>query len=617
MGTSAVGLGLQAYQQGQQEAFKRSEEQRIAGRNAQASIIENALNNPDTAPADRAALLQQHAALFQPHEAPDLFKRLSGLIHGQQPAPTTATAVVDPNAAPVAPPQPPPKDLLGIPITDPTVAAAHAEPMHPMATSHPILDRFNEGLDALGNHLKGFAQPTAPPTAAAKAADADVLARNYVSPTTVARETLEQRAQAAQELAATKGQYGITQAEVRGGAVRGVAGHPLALASAQNLADNGEIFIDKNTGKPLDLDDVQTAVPGAQLTPYYQGARLLGYEVSDQNGHIVTADNVKKVVGLGGKALPGADVLGAATVPKDVSSRSSDQYGNVTTTQRRTAPETPAQPVSNAAPTIPGQPPPSPNVIPGAPELAAINAGIQANKGKAGAPSRKAAGGTQPISSAAPRGPAILDANDQIPASAAANPQVRQFAQDLLDDRDVAQIPAKARAAAEQVARQFGWSQGAFTPREQRAINLTGDFLDQFAKSPSLKILDSPILRAEAVTALHHAEGLTGQQLQAFTSHLEDPAVAEFVRLYNANVNNVTGASSTIRPGRPTEALVKRLGTELPTVLQAKDSADAKARIKLLQNAITDAQKSSRLKSVGGGQAPQTLTDRLNEALGK
>lgn len=609
------GLNIGAGAAAKQVEF--ANQQRVAGRNAQAALIENALNNPDTAPADRAALLQQHAALFQPHEAPDLFKRLSGLIHGQQPAPTTATAVVDPNAAPVAPPQPLPKDLLGIPITDPTVAAAHAEPMHPMATSHPILDRFNEGLDALGNHLKGFAQPTAPPTAAAKAADADVLARNYVSPTTVARETLEQRAQAAQELAATKGQYGITQAEVRGGAVRGVAGHPLALASAQNLADNGEIFIDKNTGKPLDLDDVQTAVPGAQLTPYYQGARLLGYEVSDQNGHIITADNVKKVVGLGGKALPGADVLGAATVPKDVSSRSSDQYGNVTTTQRRTAPETPAQPVSNAAPTIPGQPPPSPNVIPGAPELAAINAGIQANKGKAGAPSRKAAGGTQPISSAAPRGPAILDANDQIPASAAPNAQVRQFAQDLLDDRDVAQIPAKARAAAEQVARQFGWSQGAFTPREQRAINLTGDFLDQFAKSPSLKILDSPILRAEAVTALHHADGLAGQQLQSFLTHIENPAVAEFVRLYNANVNNVTGASSTIRPGRPTEALVKRLGTELPTVLQAKDSADAKARIKLLQNAITDAQKSSRLKSVGGGQAPQTLTDRLNEALGK
>lgn len=606
------GLNIGAGAAAKQVEF--ANQQRVAGRNAQAALIENALNNPDTAPADRAALLQQHAALFQPHEAPDLFKRLSGLIHGQQPAPTAA---VDPNAAPVAPPQPLPKDLLGIPITDPTVAAAHAEPMHPMATSHPILDRFNEGLDALGNHLKGFAQPTAPPTAAAKAADADVLARNYVSPTTVARETLEQRAQAAQELAATKGQYGITQAEVRGGAVRGVAGHPLALASAQNLADNGEIFIDKNTGKPLDLDDVQTAVPGAQLTPYYQGARLLGYEVSDQNGHIITADNVKKVVGLGGKALPGADVLGAATVPKDVSSRSSDQYGNVTTTQRRTAPETPAQPVSNAAPTIPGQPPPSPNVIPGAPELAAINAGIQANKGKAGAPSRKAAGGTQPISSAAPRGPAILDANDQIPASAAANPQVRQFAQDLLDDRDVAQIPAKARAAAEQVARQFGWSQGAFTPREQRAINLTGDFLDQFAKSPSLKVLDDPFLRGEVVTALHHADGLAGQQLQSFLTHIENPAVAEFVRLYNANVNNVTGASSTIRPGRPTEALVKRLGTELPTVLQAKDSADAKARIKLLQNAITDAQKSSRLKSVGGGQAPQTLTDRLNEALGK
>lgn len=405
------GLNIGAEAAGRQARF--AEANRIAGRNAQASLIENALNNPDTAPADRAALLQQHAALFQPHEAPDLFKRLSGLIKGQQPSPTA-----DPNAAPVAPAAPPPKDLLGIPITDSDVASAHAEPMHPMATSHPILDRFHEGLDALGNHLKGFAQPVAPDTAKT-AADADVVARNYVSPITTSRDTADLAGERAQELARTKNANQISVAEIRAGGVRGTLNNAGAqsLSTAKALADNGTSYIDFATGKPIDLDALEERVPDAKLVPYTQGQRLLGWQIADQKGHIITADNLKKPVGEFATLLH-QPTVGEARVGTENSSTATNGEGQQVLTATHTStpvvpenavPQPPAatpQPVPAPAPTLLRRPAggvPTANAT----SLDALNASIRANQGKAGLPNRKAAV-TQPVSSAAPAVPGTI-----------------------------------------------------------------------------------------------------------------------------------------------------------------------------------------------------------------
>jgi hypothetical protein len=618
-----------------QRQAQYNEAQRVAGRDQYVALQKNVLDNPNNDPNDpalndikdptakqtevarRVAARQQAtqniASAYQPHEGGSLVKVLSGLIHGAPAPPNPAIAVAsqpptppaDPNVSASTPPTPVVKDMLGIPISDPAVAAAHQEPMHPMAPSHPILDRFNEGLDALGSHLKAAAAGAHP---AQPAYDTSNLAAGYASPISTARETATLQSQHAIAL----------EAERRKRAILTMT--PENKFLNQYASDNGaESFADLPSDQQA---EGLAAYKKANLGPKLTTAIVIDPDSSTGYSKV----SMNQLTGEVGSTIPGVTPP-RGFIPTQRASRSTDQYGNVTTSVATVTPQVPGgnappiggnaaprkgQPVSSAAPTapiIPGQTPTPPNVIPSAPDLAAINAGIQANKGKAGAPSRKVAAvesPTQPVSNAAPKGPAILDANDQIPASAAPNDQVRQFAQDLLDDRDVAQIPAKARAAAEQVARQFGWSQGAFTPREQRAINLTSDFLNKFADSPSLKVLDDPILRAEAVSALHQASGLVGQQLQAFTSRIEDPRVAEFVRLYNSNVNNVTGASSTIRPGRPTEALVRRLGTELPTVLQAKDSTDAKARIGLLQDAIKDAQKSSRLKGVSpSSSAPQ------------
>lgn len=240
MGSFDQGWALGAQKAQRQAQF--AEANRIAGRNSQAAIIENALNNPDTSPTDRAALLQQHSALFQPHEAPDLFKRLSGLIHGQQPAaaatqPTSSAAPTGPAETngpqlpdgSASPPAPVVNDALGIPISDPAVAAAHQQPMHPMATNHPILDRFREGLDALGNHLKGFVQPTAPNPQTAQANN-DVLARSYASPISVQRQTAELAAQHAQELAQTKGELNIEGRRVTAGGSSAQARYIRAVA---------------------------------------------------------------------------------------------------------------------------------------------------------------------------------------------------------------------------------------------------------------------------------------------------------------------------------------------------------------------------------------------------
>lgn len=439
MGAPGFAIGADTAQQQLQQQAQFAEANRIAGRNAQAALIENALNNPDTKPADRENLLAQHAALFQPHEAPDLFKRLSGLIHGQQPAPVSAAApppppthyqnelgdtvphTLDANGQPT-PPQPMPRDLLGIPITDPAVASAHAEPMHPMATSHPILDRLNEGLDALGNHLKGFAQPTAAPTPEAKSADADVLARNYISPTTIARESADLAGQRAQELAKVKNQNQISVAEIRAGGVRGTLNNSGAqsLNTAKALADEGTTYIDFSTGKPIDLDALEERVPDAKLVPYTQGQRLLGWQIADQKGHIITADNLKKPVGEFATLLH-QPTVGEARVGTDNSSTATNGEGQQVVTGTHTS--TPVVP-ANAVPQPPAatpQPPPTPaptllrrptdGSVPtaNATSLDALNASIRANQGKAGAPNRKAAvPPTQPISSAAPALPGTI-----------------------------------------------------------------------------------------------------------------------------------------------------------------------------------------------------------------
>lgn len=443
------------------------EANRIAGRDAQAKQLEGAIQNPANDPFDpklqptvddtadvasqkqaeiakrqayRQQLFQQHGALYAPHEAPTLIQRLSGLISGKvkprsdianstsaAPGPAATAPGGPASANPVDPNAPPPapvvKDVLGIPISDPDVAAAHQQPLHPFQTTpHPVIGRIQEGLDALGNHLKAFAHPVQgrpDPNATA-----NLLAQTYAAPETIKRQDVQQAAANQQALQGLKGGNQITVAEIRQGGVRGQPGQPLSLQSATSLNENeGQQFIDRNTGRPIDFEAVAQNVPGAKLTPYYQGQRLLGYEVADQNGHIITADNMKKVVGLGGKELPGAGSLGAATVPKTTSRSSTDPFG-LTTMSNSTV-----TPISMAGT------PPSGN-----------------------GPMRRGAAikssSLAPISSNTPIPPGSLDASGHIPAGAG-NKMVVEMANQLIDGNPLTGMPARAKEMAGALARQY------------------------------------------------------------------------------------------------------------------------------------------------------------------
>jgi hypothetical protein len=618
-----------------------AEEQRVAGRNAQAQQFENALQNPANDPNDpklqastddtpdianqkqaevakrtalRGQLFQQHAALFQPHESPTLFSRLGGLISGKvKPAPATAPAQPASSPAPTAPvtgsdsagPQvpvdpnaPPPapivKDALGIPITDPNVAAAHQEPLHPMASSHPILDRFKEGLDALGNHLSAAAHPGPAPVDTSA-----LLASSTTTPETLKRQDLSLQNQAAINLEAERRKrYLLTRT-------------PENKFLDQFAADNGsESFNDLPSDKQ---SEGLAAFKKANLGPKLTTAIVVDPDSSTGYSKV----SMNQLTGEVGSTIPGITPP-RGFIPTQRASRSTDQYGNVTTSVATVTPQVPGgnaapvggnsapRPVSKNAPTSSPNTPPLANVQPSGPDLASLNAGIQANKGKAGAPNRKlAATPTQPVSAAAPPPSGQLrqlDTNGQIPEGVA-NPQVREAGQQLIDDRDVDKIPTKARESAAALARKYGWSQGKFTPREETQVNTAAQFLTQLQQSDSLDVLNSFSSRQKIAEVLDKERG--HGVIQNLTAMNLTPMEADFIRRYNAAVGTVQGLASITRTGRPTEAMVGRLKAELPSVLQSSSPDDARQRIGQLLQEIDVAKQKGSLGAMRGATPKQ------------
>lgn len=588
----------------------------------------NMVDNPayHDAVGKREALMQQYAALTAPHQQATFGDHLHGLIF-DTPKHETAAPLPEPEATAPAGPQslvdqfPPVNgetNELGASLAAPArtnelgdalpnAPAAPAQPMHPFV-SHPALAGIHAGLDALRNHLQAAANPVSP-----NQPDFGTLAQSYTSPLEQQYNILAQKGSQAQQLQALKNQGQVTTAEIRVGGIRGQAGHPLDLASASGLADEGQAFIDKNTGKPIDFDELRDKVPNAQITPYYQGQRLLGYEVSDSTGRPVVMGNQLYRMDKFGN-VDTSQPIGVKNLGTTHSNSSTDQYGNTTSSSSTTTPVT-GGPVSSNAPVVP---------------LTATNAAIAAgnatskklNKGKpvsANAPVVPVSG-TLPVPPAAtpiaaPSKPIAaqnqmsLDENGQIPDSAGGNPQVRQFAQDLIDDRDVDKIPQKARASAEALARQFGWSQGAFTPREQKQMLVSESFLTQFKDSPSMKVLDDPTQRFligkafEPSTGILHQIGISG---------LSDEA-SDFIRKYNAALGTIQGLGAVTRQGKATEAAVERLKTELPSVLQSKNAADGRARIDQLLKEVSLAQQSNKSLKMKNGDNSSPVTPRAPE----
>jgi hypothetical protein len=181
---------------------------------------------------------------------------------------------------------------------------------------------------------------------------------------------------------------------------------------------------------------------------------------------------------------------------------------------------------------------------------------------------------------------------------------VIELANELLDGRDAKDLPMKARAAAESMARQYGWEQGALTPKEKILVAEAGAKLNQLVKGDSLGVLDSFKSRAKIAEVLGSSEkeGVIGRTMSAAMAGQLTPQEQEFIRLYNAAIGTITGLTPITRGGRPSEASVQRLIAEMPNVLQSGSSTDAKARIQQLLNEV---QLATQVKgNTPLGQAP-------------
>lgn len=188
-----------------------------------------------------------------------------------------------------------------------------------------------------------------------------------------------------------------------------------------------------------------------------------------------------------------------------------------------------------------------------------------------------------------------LDSTGHIPANAPYNALLIGAANDLLDgkDQDKLDIPAKAKEAASNLARQYGWGgQGMFNPQQKLQIREASTFLNDAVKSDALSVLDSTPSRLKLIAAINNSEGHAGF-IDAATAKLLNlnPKEAEFLRMYRQLTGTISGLASLTRPGRPTEAGIKRLMFELPNPNESHSATDAKERLKRLIKEIDIATK--------------------------
>lgn len=329
------------------------------------------------------------------------------------------------------------------------------------------------------------------------------------------------------------------------------------------------------------LDQLFPNLPAAQKRTML--ARKLGYVPPVRIANKVISDpdsptgasNVSydQITGEVYTTQPGA-FLPRGYVPTETLTR--DPYGNTT--------------VSTRTPEAPGAP----------------------GKPAANAPAVSPPAGTRPTSSkgmSGGRAPAIpppLDADGHIASAPGSTPQAVEMANRLLDGEDANKLPVAARPLAQKLARQYGWEQGKFTPKEQTQLREATTYLEQMAASPALAALDGGFTnRAQLGVVLNApSEKGTGGQLiaNAAAMHLDD-SQAQFVQLYNQIVQTIGGLRQIAGGGKQTEAAIDRLLTELPNPTTTRDSKDARQRLQRVLSEITIALKKGKFEGPGAQTA--------------
>jgi hypothetical protein len=185
-----------------------------------------------------------------------------------------------------------------------------------------------------------------------------------------------------------------------------------------------------------------------------------------------------------------------------------------------------------------------------------------------------------------------LDANGHIPAGAA-NEYLRAMANQLLDGQDVDKVKGRTQdiPAAEALAGRYGWQQGKLTPMEMTRVQESVKILIGLRDSQVLNVLDDASSRAKLAQAINidpHKSGRIGTLFNNWLSSNMTPAEREFYRLYMQSVGRITGLSQLTRTGRPTEATIQRLMSELPnpSTPNGASSADAKESLKYLLDEV-------------------------------
>lgn len=255
-----------------------------------------------------------------------------------------------------------------------------------------------------------------------------------------------------------------------------------------------------------------------------------------------------------------------------------DAYGNVSVTTRT--------PTGPGAVTSPGSPKTPATAAPGS-APAATSSGVPSGR--------------------KPAIPPPLDADGHIIGTPSGyTPQAVEGANRLMDGEDINKLPSPSRANSGKLARQYGWEQGKFTPRELTQVKEASTFLEEAASSPALAALDAGPMDRMALSQIlanPDKDGFIGRSATSLLSSGMSDDQASFVQLYNQLVGTIAGMSKLVRPGGTTEAQIERLRNELPNPVNTKNSKDARARIQRLLKEIDIAVKKGSFGDAGASAA--------------
>lgn len=209
-------------------------------------------------------------------------------------------------------------------------------------------------------------------------------------------------------------------------------------------------------------------------------------------------------------------------------------------------------------------------------------------------------------------GPQQLDANGHIPANAA-NPQLVQAANSILDGMDVDKLPLPARdkTAAMALASQYGFKgQGLFTPRETLQLKEGANVIQQMLDSKALDVLDQGMISQLPMIgqgADPSKEGFFGRMGTKLASSVASPDQQEFLRQWRQLDALAVGLRGLVQTGRATQAQVDRIIAELPNPYNTTSSSDARERLKRVQNELQVAAQSGKLTDVPTGESQKAI----------